>query len=1328
MTTLIKPTWWDALSAYYGFSNNDEILESDNVRQTLTDYLTGHFADLLSPAFMASQHVVKNSAGDTTKPEINIAPAVTASEVIGRAGADYLAGSSADDILYGDANNDFFTPLGGNDLVIGSTSLKAEERDTISYETASQGIVVDYTALPPAPEPTPYHAYYSASYDSWAAKTILSITGFITGPGGDIINFYDLLTHVGYTGTDPVADGYLVFANISSGMKIQFDPDGAAGRTSGSSAVVLRGITVEEFSVTDNLVTSEPSPPPPPPVLPDMSDYTVVSQDGFGGTDILYSVENILGSRFDDVIHGRDDAANFLDGGVGNDSLYGEGGNDTLNGGEGHDLLDGGEGHDLFLMSAGNDTLWGRNGKDTYKFGADYLADAAAKTAFIGDFQTGPDGDKINISELLRVVHYTGTDPVADGYISIRQGDNGAHVFFDADGNNGASGETLLATLGGVDATGFSVTDNLVSTEKNIIFTGVLGQSNASSLRVFSDDSESGITRLEEGLKNQTDFDESYSVMRDKNGIYIDTAIGGSIVNGDVNSKPETTWWYPSKNTAGHLLIRATDILSTQLSDLRAKGAVTPTLVWGQGESDAYNIGSKKTDAEREAMAQTYKNATLAVFNYLIEHLGSDLQIYIMQTGYYNVAGALASGVPQSTIDATVLGLTYIREAQQELALEYPNIHLAVSYTDLPMLADLPNTTPGYEDTWAKDQWHLSYDAKEVVGDRLADFIAQDLGFDHIIDNPGPYPMNMLTDLTIHEGGGITIEGNDNDNIITGTTGDNDITGANGVDAIVTGAGNDRLEGGNGADILRGGAGADTFIFLADTAYNGSDTLQDFNITDGDKIDVQSLLSVYHTQGGDLANFIRLTEDGLGNSIISIDRDGNGTEFAFTQIALLSGTTGLPSDMNFILAGNPPPPTDAVTAQDDFFTLDEDTRIFGNLLSDNGNGTDSQSNGRTLFVQAQSFVTALGGIVLLSENGDMTYTPPADFSGSDSFTYTLYDETGAQDTATVTLTVNGVNNAPDAMDDSFTAQGGTIIGNVFADNGSGMDTDQDGDTLHVSTFGTIRSDRQGVVVLTETGEFTYIAAAGFTGSDTFHYTVQDGHGGLDSATVSILVTTEQGAYVGNGKSNIILGMSGTIYGMGGDDIITGNSSANHIYGGNGNDIVIANDGNDVITGNAGKDILYGGNGNDIICGGNVVIVGNVADKPSFFFVDEEDGVDTLYGGNGNDILIGGKGNDVIYGNSGADTFMFLSLLDGVDKIEDFKTSEGDVLDISSLLENYDPVTDAISDFIRLTQSHDDVTLSIDTNGGGDNFTKLVVLDDTGTLDLDSLINNGNLIV
>lgn len=131
MTTLIKPTWWDALSAYYGFSNNDEILESDNVRQTLTDYLTGHFADLLSPAFMASQHVVKNSAGDTTKPEINIAPAVTASEVIGRAGADYLAGSSADDILYGDANNDFFTPSAA------MTSLSAAHRSKPKNATPS---------------------------------------------------------------------------------------------------------------------------------------------------------------------------------------------------------------------------------------------------------------------------------------------------------------------------------------------------------------------------------------------------------------------------------------------------------------------------------------------------------------------------------------------------------------------------------------------------------------------------------------------------------------------------------------------------------------------------------------------------------------------------------------------------------------------------------------------------------------------------------------------------------------------------------------------------------------------------------------------------------------------------------------------------------------------------------------------------------------------------------------------------------------------------------------------------------------------------------------
>ena len=91
--------------------------------------------------------------------------------------------------------------------------------------------------------------------------------------------------------------------------------------------------------------------------------------------DVLIGIEDVLGSRFKDVIKG-DDKSNRLWGGDDDDSLYGGYGNDTLYGGTGNDslvdvglrnsrgLLDGGDGDDTLLGGLGQDTLYGGDGHD----------------------------------------------------------------------------------------------------------------------------------------------------------------------------------------------------------------------------------------------------------------------------------------------------------------------------------------------------------------------------------------------------------------------------------------------------------------------------------------------------------------------------------------------------------------------------------------------------------------------------------------------------------------------------------------------------------------------------------------------------------------------------------------------------------------------------------------------------------------------------------------------------------------------------------------------------------------------------------------------------
>ncbi len=122
------------------------------------------------------------------------------------------------------------------------------------------------------------------------------------------------------------------------------------------------------------------------------------------------------------------------------------------------------------------------------------------------------------------------------------------------------------------------------------------------------------------------------------------------------------------------------------------------------------------------------------------------------------------------------------------------------------------------------------------------------------------------------------------------------------------------------------------------------------------------------------------------------------------------------------------------------------------------------------------------------------------------------------------------------------------------------------------------------------------------------------------------------------------------------------------------------------------------------------------------------GNDVLYGEAGDDILVIGDGFDQAYGGSGADQFVF-DLFDGlVDKIYDFDSAEGDVVNITDILQGFDPMADVLSDFVQLVQNGGDTELQVNADGdAGGAFTTLAVFDSGISDTLADLINNGNLV-
>jgi hypothetical protein len=188
-----------------------------------------------------------------------------------------------------------------------------------------------------------------------------------------------------------------------------------------------------------------------------------------------------------------------------------------------------------------------------------------------------------------------------------------------------------------------------------------------------------------------------------------------------------------------------------------------------------------------------------------------------------------------------------------------------------------------------------------------------------------------------------------------------------------------------------------------------------------------------------------------------------------------------------------PPPTDPVANTDTAIT-DEDS----NITTVDVRLNDTDINGDVLTVVAGDPVAA-NGTVVNNNNGTFTYTPDANFNGSDSFTYTLRDGNGGNATGTVIITINPVNDNPVATDDSITTDEDVIVisGDVTVN-----DLDVDNNAL---TATLLNNASNGSVLDNNDGTFSYTPDANFNGSDSFTYTLSDGNGGNATGTVIITI-------------------------------------------------------------------------------------------------------------------------------------------------------------------------------------------------------------------------------
>ena len=183
---------------------------------------------------------------------------------------------------------------------------------------------------------------------------------------------------------------------------------------------------------------------------------------------------------------------------------------------------------------------------------------------------------------------------------------------------------------------------------------------------------------------------------------------------------------------------------------------------------------------------------------------------------------------------------------------------------------------------------------------------------------------------------------------------------------------------------------------------------------------------------------------------------------------------------------------DLPVAEDDTATTPEDTAVVIDVLSN-----DSDPDGQPLTVTS---ATATNGTVTINPDGTLTYTPDTDYNGPDTILYTIEDPDGNEDTAEVAVTVtpDGVNSDPVAVDDTVDTDIDTSVTLDPTDN----DSDPDGDPITLTDIGT---PTNGTATLNPDGTVTYTPDTGFVGEDTIPYTIEDGEGGTDTGEIIVTV-------------------------------------------------------------------------------------------------------------------------------------------------------------------------------------------------------------------------------
>jgi VCBS repeat-containing protein len=305
--------------------------------------------------------------------------------------------------------------------------------------------------------------------------------------------------------------------------------------------------------------------------------------------------------------------------------------------------------------------------------------------------------------------------------------------------------------------------------------------------------------------------------------------------------------------------------------------------------------------------------------------------------------------------------------------------------------------------------------------------------------------------------------------------------------------------------------GADSFTYTVTDADSGESSIQTVNLTVDPVTDLTAQNDSFSTSedtvlNADVSSNDSTTSGGSLSYVVDTDvsngtlvLNGDGT-FSYTPDSNYTGSDSFTymvtdadsSESDTRTVSLTVDPVTDLFAADDSFTANEDTALNADVSTN-----DSTTSGGSLSYTVDTDVS--NGSLVLNGDGSFTYTPDANYTGSDSFSYTVTDaDSGESSTQTVNLTVDPVADLS-ATDDAFS----TIEETVLDADVSTNDSTTSGGSLSYAVDTDVSN---GTLVLNGDGSFIYTPDSNYTGSDSFSYTVTDADSGESSTqTVSLTV-------------------------------------------------------------------------------------------------------------------------------------------------------------------------------------------------------------------------------